>query len=116
MMWFTPLDESFDGSAHSNEEYIMILNGLSDPTGSGVDCRQSVKLNLMNVAKAQNLLVLNQQTGNVDTVPTPLDSVSGRRTPTFTIDGGELVLFKYDTGAPFAGFMQTDAKDWSLYK
>jgi hypothetical protein len=70
----------------------------------------------MNVARAQNLLVLNQQTGNVDTVATPLDGSTGRRTPTFTIDGGEMVLFKYDTGAPFVGFMQTAADDWSLYE
>jgi hypothetical protein len=116
VMWFTPLDDTYDGPNFSNEEYIMILNGLTDPTGTGVDCRQSIKWNLIDNAKTQNLHIFNQQTGVFDTVAVPLDTTSGRRTPTFTIDGGELVLFKYTTGAPLASVYQTAAEDWSLYR
>lgn len=114
MMWFTPLDESFDGSSYNNEEYIMILNGLSDPTGSGADCTQNVQLNLIAQTKTQHLLVLNQQTGNVDSIATPAP-VSGRTLPAFQIAGGEMVLFKYDDGAPFVGFVPTAADNWELF-
>lgn len=114
MMWFTPLDESFDGSTYTDQIYIMLLNGLSDRTGSAADCHQQVKLNLVNKTETSNLKVLNQQTGSIDTVAVPLDVVSGRRTPTFELDGGEMVLFKFDTGAPFVGFGSA-VKNWEMF-
>jgi len=34
--WFKTLDESFDGSA-TDERYLMVVNGLTDPTGTAAD-------------------------------------------------------------------------------
>lgn len=112
-MWFKPLDEEFDGPNYTDERYMIIMNGLCDPTGSAAECRQTVTLNLVDVPQTQSLLVFNQNTGNVDTINPPLNSL--RRQPTFTIDGGEMLIFKFNTGAPFVSFYQTDADDWGLY-
>lgn len=113
MCWFKVLDESLDGSA-SNEIYVMILNGLTDPTGSAADCRQRVKLNYLSNAPAQ-LKRLNQQTGLVETISNPLDTVSGRRLPSFDIDGGCCELYKFDTGAPFVGVDVSSTREWMSY-
>lgn len=102
VMWFKPLDESFDGANYNDERYVMVLNGLSDPAGTGVECRQQITMNFENgPAATQSLKVLNQATGNVDTMA--LSVVNNLRQATFQLDGGEMVLFKYNTGAPFVG-------------
>lgn len=101
MAWFKVLDESFDETKHSGQIYVMLLNGLCDPAGTPSECHQSIKLNYLDAPETRNLLVLNQQTGKVDTVSVPLEST--RRVPAFELDGGQMVLFKFDTGAPFVG-------------
>jgi hypothetical protein len=114
MMWFKPLDESLDGPGFSNQVYVMICNGLTDPNGSGAECRQRISLNYLDVADATDeLLVLNQQSGQIDTYVPPTGS--GRRLPVFDLDGGEMVLYKFSTGAPFVGFHQTASRRWALY-
>lgn len=102
VMWFKPLDESFDGSNYNDERYVMVLNGLSDPTGTGAECHQQIKMSFENGPSAtQSLRVLNQSTGAVDNMA--LLVVNNLRQATFELDGGEMVLFKYNTGAPFVG-------------
>lgn len=112
MMWFKPLDEAFDGPNYSNQVYVMVFNGLSDPTGTAADCHQQIKVNYVDATPTQNLQVLNQTTGNIDTVALPI--VSTRRQATFELDGGECVLYKFNTGAPFVGTYQTAAENWEL--
>lgn len=112
MMWFKVLDESLDGAGFNDEIYMMIINGLTDPAGTGTDCRQRVTVNYVANAQTSQLLVLNQQTGEVDTITPPLSN--GRRLPVFDIDGGEMVLYKFNTGAPFVGG-PSSAKSWEVY-
>ena len=48
--WFKPLDEAFDGPDYTNEVYIMVVNGLTDPSGSAADCKQEIRLNFREFA------------------------------------------------------------------
>ena len=34
LAWFKPLDEGFDGPNYTNEVYLMVVNALTDPTGT----------------------------------------------------------------------------------
>lgn len=97
--WFKPLDESFDGPTYSNQIYFMVVNGLSDPTGSAADCLQEVKLNFLNTFSAVELL--DSATGQVTTNTLPI--VSTRRQLVLNLNGGDAVLFKIANGAPFVG-------------
>lgn len=112
MAWFKVLDESFDGAA-TNQIYVMLLNGLCDPTGSPADCHQSITLNYLDGPETQQLLVFNQRTGNVDKMSVPL--ISTRRKPTFELDGGQMVLYKFNTGAQFVA-VNNAAKDWTAFE
>lgn len=112
--WFRILDESYDGPSHTGQVYYMLYNGLSDPTGTSVQCRQRIRLNFLSSAPA-TIERFNQQTGVVETLSVPVDGATGRRLPTFDIDGGGVELFKFGTGAPFAGFYQATVDDWGLY-
>ena len=97
--WFKPLDESFDGPDYSNEIYMMVVNGLSDPTGTAADCLQEITLNFNSHIAA--LEVLNPQTGVVDLQQLPL--TNGVRQLILNLKGGEAALFKFADGAPFVG-------------
>jgi len=96
--WFTVLDESFDGPEHSNQLYLMVVNGLTDPTGSAADCRQEIRLNFAFPAGMTAVQTINPDTGKIEREVLPV--VNGRRQLTVTLDGGEAALFKFDTGAP----------------
>jgi hypothetical protein len=103
LSWFKPLDESFDGPDHTNQIYMMVVNGLTDPTGSAADCRQEIKLNFAASAPTTSVVMLDPTTGRLQTNALPL--VNTRRQLVLTLDGGDAALFKFDTGAPFVGFM-----------
>src|SRR5439155_7242699 len=45
--WFTTLDESFDGPNYTNEVYMMVVNGLTDPTGTAADVSQHVTMDFL---------------------------------------------------------------------
>ncbi len=102
--WFKPLDESFDGP-FTNETYFMVVNGLTDPTGTAADCSQNIKLNFLDTFT--DVQVLNPETGNLETQTLPV--VSTRRQLTLDLNGGDAVLFKISDGAPFVGLPTTDA-------
>jgi hypothetical protein len=101
--WFKTMDETFDGPDYTNEVYMMVVNGLSDPTGSAEDCLQEIKLNFKT--NVTTLQVLNPETGLVETWYLPL--VSGFRQLALYLNGGDAALFKFDDGAPFIGAAST---------
>ena len=103
--WFTPLDESFDGPNFSAEIYVMVVNALTDPTGSAEDCTQEVRLNLLD--SLQSVQLLDPDTGKVVTKPLPLAPESGtRRQLVLKLAGGDAALLKFNDGAPFVGAEQ----------
>src|SRR5262245_37801865 len=98
--WFKLLDESFDGAGYTNEVYLMVVNGLSDPTGTAADCSQRIELNL-SPAASESVDMLNPVTGQVDVWHLPL--VNGLRQLVLNLNGGDAALFKFSDGAPFVG-------------
>ena len=100
--WLRPLDESMDGTTYSNQVYMMVVNGLTDPTGTAADVMQEIKLDFSNLTGAMtNLVMLDPLTGQLQTNGLPL--VSSKRRLTLDLNGGDAVLFKFNTGAPFVG-------------
>jgi hypothetical protein len=103
LAWFKPLDESFDGPNYTNQIYMMVVNGLTDPTGSAADCLQEIRLDFSGLSGAMtNLVMLDPVTGQLQTNGLP--PVSSKRRLTLNLNGGDAVLFKFNTGAPFVGF------------
>jgi hypothetical protein len=99
--WFKPLDESFDGPGFTNEVYMMVLNGLSDPSGTAADCLQEIKLNFTPAQSGPVIEMLNPTTGLVEIQQLPL--VNGFRQLVLNLNGGDAALFKFSDGAPFVG-------------
>ncbi len=97
--WFKPLDESFDGADYTNELYMMVVNGLTDPTGTAADCLQQITLNFHSSLGAVQML--NPNTGLAELQTLPL--VNGLRQLVLNLNGGEAALFKFADGAPFVG-------------
>ena len=114
--WFRLLDENLDGTNYNNEIYMMLVNGLTAPDGTAADCRQHIVLNYINTPATSNLLVLDASTGQVVTNNVPLSPTSGRRLPAFDLNGGDAVLFKFNTGAPFVGFITPTAAKLTAQK
>jgi len=102
--WFRLLDENLDGTNYTNEVYMMLVNGLTAPEGTAADCLQQIVLNCIDTPATSKLLVLYAATGQVVTNNVTLGT-SGRRLPAFDLNGGDAVLFKFNTGAPFVGFI-----------
>jgi hypothetical protein len=105
--WFKPLDESFDGPTFNNESYFMVVNGLTDPTGTAADCAQEIKLNFLETFT--DVQLLNPVTGNLEAQTLPVITNSTRRQLTLNLNGGDAALFKIANGAPFVGIPTTDA-------
>jgi hypothetical protein len=101
--WFRPLDESFDGPDHTNQIYMMVVNALTDPTGSAADCRQEIKLNFAFPAGLTSVVMLDPTSGQLQTNTLPV--VNTRRQLVLNLNGGDAALFKFVNGAPFVGFM-----------
>jgi len=103
LSWFTPLDESLDGTNFNNEIYMMVVNGLTSPDGTAANCMQQIRLNFTDTAVTSSVLLLDTTTGLVTTNALPI--VSTRRQLAVDLNGGDAVLFKFNTGAPFVGFV-----------
>jgi hypothetical protein len=103
--WFKTLDESFDGTSFTNEAYMMVVNGLTDPTGTAADARQHITMDFLFGTAAGHLTGierLNPDTGLIEEVTlTPIGG--GKYRWSFDLDGGEAELFKFADGAPFIG-------------
>ena len=104
LAWFKPLDESFDGPLYTNQLYFLVVNGLTDPSGSAADCLQEIRLNMVS-NNFNNIVLLDPVTGQLQTNTPPL--VGTRRQIVLNLNGGDAALFKIDTGAPFVGFFPT---------
>jgi len=100
LSWFKVLDESFDGAA-ANEIYFMLVNGLTDPTGSAADCTQTIRLNF--ISAMPGIQLLDPDTGLLTNINVPVDGATGRKLWDVTLPGGEMALFKFNDGAPFVG-------------
>ena len=97
--WFKPLDETFDGPDYTNEVYMMVVNGLTDPSGTAADCQQEVRLNFVNPPLAVEMM--NPTNGNAEVQP--LSLTNGLRQLVLNLNGGDAALFKFSDGAPFVG-------------
>jgi hypothetical protein len=97
--WFKPLDESFDGPDYTNEVYMMVVNGLCDPTGTAANCSQRIELNFTTGLTAVEML--NPVTGLAEVQLLPL--TNGSRQLVLNLNGGDAALFKFSDGAPFVG-------------
>jgi hypothetical protein len=106
--WFRPLDESFDGLNYTNEIYMMVVNGLTDPTGPAADCLQEIRLNFAFPAGITGVVMLDSVTGQLQTNTLPV--VGGRRQLVLNLNGGDAVLFKFADGAPFVGITPIPAQ------
>jgi hypothetical protein len=111
--WFKPLDESFDGPNYNNEIYMMVVNGLTDPTGSAADCTQFIRLNFLT--SLTSIQMLDPDTGALNTMALPFNPTTNtRRSLDLTLAGGDAVLFKFNDGAPFVGLPEPGAMSMLL--
>jgi autotransporter-associated beta strand protein len=112
LSWVKPLDESLDSTLYSNEAYFMVLNGLTDPTGSATDCRQLIALGYdFGTTGIKSVQRLRRDTGQVEVLPLTHDQ-SGQYILNVTLDGGTADLFKFNDGAPFAGIPAAGLSYW----
>jgi hypothetical protein len=110
--WFTPLDESFDGFNHTNEVYLMVVNGLTDPGGTAAACAQEIRLNFQFPSGLTGLVMLDPATGQLQTNTLP--TVGGVRQLVLNLNGGDAALFKFANGAPFVGLSPLPSPDVGL--
>lgn len=101
--WFKPLHENLDGTNYNGQIYYMVVNGLTDPTGTAADCMQEIKLNFANSPPTSAVLI-DPSTGLLQT-NNMTDIGSGKRQLVLDLNGGDAALFKLNTGAPFVGFI-----------
>lgn len=99
--WFKALDESFDGFDHMNEVYLMVVNGLTDPSGSAAACLQEIRLNFQFPSAITGVVMLDPVSGQLQTNTLPI--VGTVRQLVLNLNGGDAALFKFGNGAPFVG-------------
>jgi hypothetical protein len=104
--WFKVLNEALDGVNYSSQTYFMVVNGLTDPTGSAADCKQRINLDFSNPPQTTAVL-LDPETGLLQT--NNLTLTFGNYRLTLDLNGGDVALFKLQTGAPFVGFVPPSA-------
>src|SRR4030095_13631553 len=86
---------------------MMVVNGLSDPTGSAADCLQEITLNFAASLPGGTLDMMNPLTGLIETWELPL--VNGFRQLRLNLNGGDAAFFKFSDGAPFVGTSFTNS-------
>ena len=99
--YFKPLSESFDGPDFENEIYFMIVNGLTDPTGTAAETSQLIRVDFdFGASGIDSLQRLSRDTGLVEVVDLIHDGGSLYHLD-LILEGGTGDLFKFNTGAPF---------------
>ena len=83
---------------------MLVVNGLTAPDGTAADCLQEIRLNFLDTTATSKLLMLDSVTGQLTTNALPI--VNTRRQLVLNLNGGDAVLFKFNTGAPFVGFIE----------
>jgi hypothetical protein len=86
---------------------MMVVNGLTATNGTAAGCLQQVRLNFLDTAASASVLMLDTVSGRVVTNALPV--VSTRRQLAVDLNGGDAILFKFNTGAPFVGFVPPSA-------
>ena len=113
--YFKPLHESFTNAGHEDDIYFMIVNGLSDATGSAADCEQLIQIQFdFFGTEIDSLLRLSRETGLVEQVSLVnlTGSVYGLD---LYLDGGTGDLFKFNNGGLFVGeFLESLLGDANL--
>jgi hypothetical protein len=103
--WFHPIDDGYSPGKNTNEVYMMVVNALSDATGTAADCMQEIKINFLVGTNVTAVEMLDPETGTVTTNTMPViggTSGSGtKRQLVLDINGGDAVLFKFSDGVPF---------------
>lgn len=102
--WFHPIDDGYSPAKQTNEIYMMVVNGLSDATGTAADCMQEIKLNFTSGTNFTAVEMLDPETGLVTTNTLPVIAGSGsstRRQLVLDLNGGDAALFKFSDGVPF---------------
>lgn len=100
--FFKPLDASFTNVGHADDTYFMIVNGLSDATGSAADCRQKIHLSFdFGSSGITSLLRRSRDTGLIETVALTHDGVGSYYSLDLYLDGGVGDLFKFNNGGRF---------------
>lgn len=100
LAWFTPLDETFDGPAFTNEVYIMVVNALTDTNGTPADCLQEIHLDFSSPVPS-SVVMLDPVSGQLQT--NTMSLVGSKRRLILDLNGGDVALFKFNDGAPFVG-------------
>ena len=113
--YFKPLHESFTSAGHEDDIYFMIVNALSDATGSAADCAQLIQIQFdFSGTEIDSLLRLSRETGLVEQVSLVnlTGSVYGLD---LYLDGGTGDLFKFNNGGLFVGeFLESLLGDANL--
>ncbi|MDB6057949.1 MAG: hypothetical protein JWO95_1793 [Verrucomicrobiales bacterium] len=102
--WFHPIDDGYSPGKNTNEVYIMVVNALSDATGTAADCLQQIKINFLVGTNVTAIEMLDPQTGLVSTNTMPVVAGSGsttKRQLVLDLNGGDAALFKFSDGVPF---------------
>ena len=112
--YFESIDESFSDPGFEDDTYFMILNGLSDASGTAAETAQTINLNFdFRSSGINSLLRLSRDTGLIEVVPLVSDGGSQYHLD-LTLDGGTGDLFKFNNGATFLGATVGNANFASL--
>ena len=100
--WFKPLDPALDDpSDPADQLYFMVTNGFTGPDGTAADYRQRVRINFLN-SVGTSIQYLDPDTGEVRLLDLPFaPGTTTRRQLAVDLEGGEAMLFKFNTGDPF---------------
>ena len=99
--YFKPLHASLTNPGHENDEYFMIVNGLSDANGYASECLQQIHFDFdFGDSGIDSLLRLNRHTGLVETVNL-IPQGGSMYSWDLYLDGGTGDLFKFDNGGTF---------------
>ncbi len=102
--YFMPLDVSFTNPGYGDDIYFMVVNGLTDPSGSAAACRQRIRIDFdFGNSGIDSLLRLSRQTGQVEEVALVKD-IGTLYHLDLLLDGGTGDLFKFNNGGAFVGF------------
>ncbi len=99
---FKPLDSSLVPSGHEDDTYFMVTNGLTDATGTAVDCSLRIRIDFdFQSSGITRLLRKSRDTGEVEVVNLTPHLYPGQYYLLFDLDGGTGDLFKFDNGHGF---------------
>jgi len=111
--WFKPLDASLDDPADVDDQlYFMVVNAFTGPDGAAADFRQRITVNFVS-AVGETIQYLDSDTGEVELLNLPFaPTTQTRRQLIIELDGGEGMLFKFNTGDPFLGASAAASADF----